>query len=396
MSFLSIPPNKEHGRNDRPRGLASRILTSPRVFEIRDEIGDGRPNDPDDLQRLERGLAWAGYRPEASELVDTLKRFQADHGLEVDGWMRPGGPTARALDDTVAPKVMAWRAQHPEPAATSSRDGEQVAQARDVGMPHLSGPLIIGTGLTLQQMRQQMERPQPLDWLDAGTASPRREITEPLPPIPPSRPDGEKPDHKEEILPVPQEIPILRGRPINDVLKTDPLVFEIVSEELRKAFEAPLESHRGGEKAQKGNRRAARICEEELKAWGSDRGFEHVGGAYTAKGKYLKEQYIKNRKTGRLGSSNPDLTFEDGTSPGLQKRKLQINGGHTLKDGETPVASEREQLARLAENARDAIVKFMPKLRTDKPNPDWERRVRKVCREALTEMYGPPPGPSDK
>lgn len=72
---------------------------------IADAVGDGWSNQPDDVARTQRHLGALGYLDgRASGFVDRpfdegLKRFQRDHKLKVDGWMRPGGPTETALRD---------------------------------------------------------------------------------------------------------------------------------------------------------------------------------------------------------------------------------------------------------------------------------------------------------
>lgn len=70
------------------------------------EVGDGRENREEDVKQIKRGLGTLGYWQEPKhgvtgfidrELDEGIKDFQADHGLRVDGWMRPRGETESAL-----------------------------------------------------------------------------------------------------------------------------------------------------------------------------------------------------------------------------------------------------------------------------------------------------------
>ena len=72
-------------------------------------------------------------------------------------------------------------------------------------------------------------------------------------------------------------------------------------------------------------------------------------------------------------------------------RALKDRCGGNIEIGILYAAGSKE-----SEGARDAIVKFMPKLSRKTNHAEWEQRVRKVCRDALTEMYGPLDRPSGK
>jgi hypothetical protein len=45
----------------------------------------------------------------------------------------------------------------------------------------------------------------------------------------------------------------------------------------------------------------------------------------------------------------------------------------------------------LAKNARDAITGFLPKLRPGMDRKQVERRTVEAIRDAITEVFGPPP-----
>jgi hypothetical protein len=315
--------------------------------------------------------------------------------------MRPGGETARALDDTIAPKVLAWRAAHPDKASAAPQGDEQVA------LVQLAPPVVQGLmraapviGIVGEIARQQIQRLLPKDSSDTPPEDPRSRrmiVTEPTPPVPPEDPDKHKPDIKEQILPVRQEIPIFRGKPINEVLKTDPVIFEAVSDKLRKALEAALESHPGDATTKKGNKLSVRYCIDEFhKGWGPGATLKHVGGA----GK--RENYRRSIVTGGTkGSSHPDMTLEGKASPDGPNRVVDLNSGRTLKDGRTPIADERRQLEKLMQNLNvpelaNVTAGFLPKLRPNMVQAEWEGRVREMCKAALIEAFGEPPNKASR
>ncbi|CAA6603920.1 conserved hypothetical protein [Rhodospirillaceae bacterium LM-1] len=77
------------------------MLTPP--FQIRKVIGDDYNVDPDDTLNTKQALNRLGYyappqsygmTPYPDRLMfNSLKAFQKDMGLKIDGLMRPGGPT---------------------------------------------------------------------------------------------------------------------------------------------------------------------------------------------------------------------------------------------------------------------------------------------------------------
>jgi hypothetical protein len=73
---------------------------------LRDEVGNGRTDREDDVVDVKRGFGALGRFEEPEDgpngIIDrpldaTIRGFQRDRGLRVDGFMRPGGPTERSL-----------------------------------------------------------------------------------------------------------------------------------------------------------------------------------------------------------------------------------------------------------------------------------------------------------
>ena len=70
-------------------------------------VGDQRENKPEDVRRVKSALDRLGYfdfarEPEphgyvTREMDAGLRRYQKDRGLRVDGWLKPGGETEKAL-----------------------------------------------------------------------------------------------------------------------------------------------------------------------------------------------------------------------------------------------------------------------------------------------------------
>lgn len=229
-----------------------------------------------------------------------------------------------------------------------------------------------------------------------GNALPskRTDIGVPPPPVPPREPDKRKPSNKEEFPARPGEIPKLGGRPINEIIKNNPLIFEVLKEEFRKELTKPLHANRGDPFTQGWNKDiATEIVPIVLSKWGPDTNshVEHTHGAHSSEGRYLKEAYRRNVKTkGVKGSSNADLSFEVPRKSDGNKTTLHLNTGKTLKDGKTGIANERSQMERLAQNARDEIARFLPKLRPGMDRAKIEKRTEAMLTEYFTDIFGPP------
>lgn len=385
------------------------------AFHLKSTVGRSHRVDLDDALRAKQALHELGYfktprwgltqYPDEA-LFAAIEDFQRDQGLARDGIMRPDGETAARLGAALAELQHRYADSVTDAAPPAQPHGraaqiltapagdEQVAQASPhaLGIPNLGGPAgsVVGMGLGLEVMRDLLRRPRPEDTLDYHPPSSGDSDAPPAGP-PPAEPPENEPGSKRKI-------PTFRGKPINEVLRTDPAVFEIVSDELRKSIESGLESHRGDDITEEGNRRIAELCKDEFKkGWSPENTFEHVAGARKKNPKtgaydYLPEKYLPNRETGgRLGSSNPDITFEMKRPSDTEPHYLHANSGKTLKDGRTPIASERRQLERLARNVNDEdLPGFFPKLRPGMDEEEWEERVRAKCRELITDYFGEP------
>jgi hypothetical protein len=71
-------------------------------------VGNGRRNEPDDVERMKRRLNFIGFLDTPKngfspiwdrDTDNAVFAFQRDNGLRVDGFARPGGQTDRASQD---------------------------------------------------------------------------------------------------------------------------------------------------------------------------------------------------------------------------------------------------------------------------------------------------------
>lgn len=84
------------------------IMAGARRFALRSPLGTDHVAEPDDILDAKHALRALGYyrtidgsEPGAwvdNGLFDGIKAFQRDNGLKVDGFMRPGGETERAMN----------------------------------------------------------------------------------------------------------------------------------------------------------------------------------------------------------------------------------------------------------------------------------------------------------
>jgi hypothetical protein len=82
-------------------------LFGQETFELGQGVGRGMPNQRQDVAKVETFLGRTGHHDiertdgptgyYGSVLDGSIRSFQTDQGLDVDGWLGPGGPTISAL-----------------------------------------------------------------------------------------------------------------------------------------------------------------------------------------------------------------------------------------------------------------------------------------------------------
>ncbi len=113
------------------RAINNRLLRKPRgagllyeaVGALSGAVGNGFDNERKDVQNVQRALGALDYMPEDpfdrphgfidEPTTKAVKRFQADNGLTVDGWLAPHGETEKALSKELGALAQrsanAWR-----------------------------------------------------------------------------------------------------------------------------------------------------------------------------------------------------------------------------------------------------------------------------------------------
>ncbi len=86
------------------------------VLELRSSVGKGQENDPEDVFALDSSLRQIGayspppeYREQpqyfmTGPVIAALERFQEQKGIKIDGYARPGGPSERAINNSLLEK----------------------------------------------------------------------------------------------------------------------------------------------------------------------------------------------------------------------------------------------------------------------------------------------------
>jgi peptidoglycan hydrolase-like protein with peptidoglycan-binding domain len=93
-------------------------------FKLDGEVGLGRANKRADLVKVESLLANSGDL-DLSEIggptgyglytvEDGVKKYQSRNGLDVDGWMKPGGPTISKMKEQLGGILGGYPAPTPE------------------------------------------------------------------------------------------------------------------------------------------------------------------------------------------------------------------------------------------------------------------------------------------
>lgn len=384
---------------------------------------DGR-NRRDDVARIETLLDAAGYLDLdetdgptgffGQRLDQAIRRFQKDRGLKIDGAILPGGETIGAFAALVPSQPSSLeRPRWTTPPIVPDRDeraldpktmGRVLAMMRPTEPPdsarHIPAsagavpaliPGLVGIAALAEYMRREQERRQRSAPNDQGRSE-RTILADPPPKIPGSPAEPPKLPDPRDPPPEPVNVPTIDGIPIPEMLRNEPLIFEALSEEIRKELAKPVYAERGKPLTVEANKLTRHeLIQEALNRWGMKIGdrIEHVGGSFKHKTEeYLKEEYLQNADTeGMKGSSHADLTFVDKQTG----TKLRVNTGLAKKDG-TPIARERRQLENLAKNVgKNGKAAFQIKPGKDGITPEWRRKVIDKWVEILTEILGPPP-----
>jgi len=360
-------------------------------FRLKSTIGRNYKTDFDDTLRTKEALRDLDYYEEPSygmtgypdeALFSAIEEFQSDQGLQRDGIMKPGGETANAIDEQLLSSTNQnfSNAIKQDPAVIQIAAAPAIARGAIQTLPLLA-PFAKKAGEDLKRWWDAPDLAVP----EAANSNERTSITDPLPPLPDPI-DPPKIDDKTEFPGTPPDIPMIEGRPINEVMKNDPVIFQALRDEIIREFQAAVHVHRRSPLTVEDNTELATdIIPTVLAEWGPEFAstYEHIHGAMDKDGNYKKERYLKNIETGgSKGSSHADLSAK------ILDQIHDFNTGKMLKDGRGD-AWERGSFANLAKNNGNDLVAFFPK-RSGMSHAEWREKCMNIAREYFTRKYGPP------
>jgi len=166
---------------------------------INGPVGNNFDNEDEDVRQVRRGLEETGYlNGEEKEREDSgrelgiitrnldagIKRFQRDHGLKEDGYLKPGGETESALARRLNEKREAGVRSLRERLNSSTRRGEEKNRSKQTIKPRPSPLRINEEEIFRQYLLAQAEKKEPAD----KPAEPSRANTPPKPERKPPNP----------------------------------------------------------------------------------------------------------------------------------------------------------------------------------------------------------------
>jgi hypothetical protein len=410
-------------------------------FQVNKPVGMSYALDENDVLKTKNALSKLGhYKPLDSgstpwpdtPMFEGLKAFQKEQGLKVDGLMKPGGPTEKALrkstqplgimpgewdwmNKTTKPKSPprrplderpASKPEFPDPLRPLSLSGDpktsppqksgsqpyspparpdetQVAAAPAAALlPWLLGSgAAVATGELMRRKAEEIIR-------NNGGNLPPLFPAEPEPPTPPSEyPDADLKPNREEFPAIPSrgaeklENPSSMPSPAIEIIRP-------IDEHL-KNWGIIVENRRGIGRTPDGVDLTKKALYDELKKSLNQNDISDLGGGRTPDKSWIPEPYFPNSsaKSGennRKGSSYADGGFRiiiaDSVNDFLFEHQT------TLKDGHTGTALERRKADKLRKNAQGAYVIEVPKQMKNEPNKYYETRIRNIVKKNVSKI----------
>lgn len=333
-------------------------------------------------------------------MIDAVKSFQRANDLVEDGVMKPDGPTLALLNETIAAQSANFDRPHQLQSTTQPKNAKpvgdtQLAQAfEDRSNAGISAFGLATSILGIKAAKDaRNKKPAPGQGQPSKQVSNTNKRTDMAPSFPPppgyEPPDTPLPDRTESLPQAPLS-PALKGRPIDEVFPTEPMIFLEISEELRRELSRPKESHRGDEFTERGEDIIFNeLLPEVLQEYEGEvrNRIEHEYGSVDSKGNRKPQEHLPGRGPGHRHSSNPDGTL-------LNKKtgsRFRLNTANMLKDGETPEAKERRQLLQARDNSKPGdMVTALPKLRPGMDEAEFRIRTKGMLKEAVRRWIGAP------
>lgn len=361
-------------------------------FSLHGSVGrSGADNHRPDVAKAETFLNQAGYYQPMTEdgpggyhnggLDKSIRDFQRDNGLAVDGVLKPGGPTITALQQTVGGTNNVAAPANKQPrspfefspvlyaqansntqndAGPDDPADQQQAQAAPAAARLLQWgiPAAIAGG---QAARNLLE-----DWWNKPSDLPPSQQ-----PSPPPQQPGLEPPEKVPASPAPASPPVNASPSLEN---------PALDETLRNILSRPLENSRGDATTQRGNDIVVDECTKVIKAEFPELGdhLKHIGGA-TKEGigaKKVAEEVLKDATTREWkGGSRPDVTFQFGND---EDARYRINT--TSMRGDRMTSRELASFENLKRNLGNDLASWMPKLRPGMDEREYRAQVREACR----------------
>ena len=416
------------------------------TFNVRKMLSRSANVDPEDVLNLKATLTGLGHykapkwgiTPYPDQgLFKGVEDFQKQNRLKVDGILKPGGPTEKKLNKTLArgfmegewdwmksagplgslkggpkakarpnkntlPSQLASYGAANEPSQPEQKPNPKPDETRVAGLPLLlrlgvkiAEPYIKKKGpefaRDLGRLFGAAEAAKKLDEMtkEKGKktkAMPRISITPPPPPLPPSEPprDNDKLSQNEEYPANPPELPE-RHENIPPKLGDDFEIYPELDEEMKKL--GNIIERKGNEETRQNNTGVAGVLEEV----GDEEKFPiaHTGGARDRSGNEIKETPLRapgETKSMKDGSwLDVTATTEDGTN-------IYVNTYDTRADSITPTTRERKAAVRVMRNKKTGDIFIM----VPKPRKDEKinlKKLKEFLRPIVRELKSPSPKP---
>lgn len=415
-------------------------------FNVRKTLSRSVNVDPDDVLKLKSTLSGLGHYKVPKwgitpypdqDLFRGVEGFQKKNKLKIDGVLKPGGPTEKKLNKTLARGIVTgewdWM-KSGDPFGAFNEETKTKARIKKDALPSMQASyapkgdgtgthdpkpdekdtrLALGPGAALYpiiaggirlapkvlrelgrlygagEAARKLEEAAKKGKGDKTKIAPRTTITSPPPPVPPTEPlkEKDKLPQKEEY---PANSPELPGRPENipPNMGDDFEIYPELDEEIRN-FGLIVENSRGNPLTQAETNKIIKMLDEGMKKRGVNE--THTGGGQSVEGNYMKERYIK--PSGVDGAARPDGSFEikRNNKPKSGSLILDFNTVDTWKDGTTPTARERraiEKIIRLKKSHKeDGDILAFPKSK-NYGREDWSSDMQEVIDIYLDVRFG--------
>ena len=413
------------------------------TFNVRKTLSRSANADPEDVLSLKAIMGGLGHYKAPKwgitpypdrNLFEAVENFQRQNKLKVDGTLKPGGPTEKKLNKTLArgfmegewdwmksagplgslkggPKAKARPNKNTLPGqlASYAPKGEAVdtpdnkPNEKDTRLTLGPGvaPLIASAARLAPKVLRDLgrlfgaaEAAKKLDEKakDKGSktkSASRTSITPPLPPLPPSELPKEKDKlpQKEEYPASPPELPE-KTDDIPPKIGATIETFPELDEEMKR-IGMILESRRGNGNTPGDVDMNLDLFPKQFRKKVTINNLEVIGGGTNKDGSWRKEPYFRNVDAKHGENSNKGSSYADGgfrISNGKKTVDVLFEHQTTHKDGITPTALEKRNAEKLRKNANPAIVFEIPKRMKSESDREYKKRCKKIINDVIDKI----------